>query len=209
MIPAMDDDAQMHQPTIPQELDEGAANPSGLPLLNSKHEIFAQHRALSGASLKQCYIMAGGKSIKNQQGQAEKMAYRPEVKARIEWLKADQARRMQNDHVYSRRGILEELKTNVQLGREVKGGLPASNRALELIGGEEHDMFVVRKENRNRKIDELDGLDTAQLIAYIQKGVDRIPGLNIDAEALAAAVGVGTEPALGDGRPEGDRETDS
>jgi hypothetical protein len=204
----MSDASNMHPPAENAELVDTEEEYS-LPLTNSRHEIFAQHRALSGATLSQCYVLAGGKSIKNVEGQAGKWAARADVKGRIAFLKAEQVRRMQDEHVFSRREILEELKTNVYLGREVKGGLPASNKALELIGGEEHDMFVVRKENRNRKVDELDGLDQAQIIAYIQKGVDRIPGLDIDAEALAAAIGVKGGPELGPGRPEGDSEANS
>jgi len=160
------------------------------PLSNPRHEMFAQFRALTAASVGDAYRQAGGPSTgKNATKQGDKIAGRPEVKLRITALQKEQARKLQSENVMTQREILLELKTNVDLGRVVKGGLSASNRALELIGGQEHDMFVVRKENRNRKIDPLDGMDPQALVDFIGKAAARIPGLEIDAEALAIACG--------------------
>jgi hypothetical protein len=202
---------QWEQPTSEihrEPIAEDQPTDGSMPLEISRWELFSQFRALAGLSLADAYLQAGGRKNVNAQRQGAKISGREPVKKRIEWLKAEQARKMQDGAVMSKRSILEELKTNMELGRVLKGSLNASNRALELIGGEEHDMFVVRRENRNKKIDELDGMDTDQLIEFIQKAAARIPGLEIDAEKLAAAVGAKPESASGGGRPAGNRAPD-
>jgi hypothetical protein len=200
----------MTNPVTPHKLNEQVEleeqpEDGSAPLQNPRHELYAQFRGLTGCTVQEAYRQAGGKQGANAQKQGTKFGARAEVKLRISWLKSHQADRIIDEAVMGRREILEELKTNMTIGRNVKGGLNASNRALELIGGEEHDMFVVRKENRNKKIDELDGLDPEQLVAYIAKAAARIPGLELDAEALALACGF-ERPEITSGRPAGDRE---
>jgi hypothetical protein len=190
---------------VEEEPEDGSA-----PLSNPRHEMFSQFRALAGLQIAEAYNQAGGPARgDNAFKQGAKIAYRPDVKLRMAWLKSDQARKLQDANVMSRREVLEELKTNVGLGRIVKGGLAASNKALELIGGEEHEMFIQKRELRTKKLDELDGMDQAQIIAYIGKAAARIPGLEIDAEALATAVGLKPQPAIGDGRTAGDGPPDT
>jgi hypothetical protein len=204
----VDTDSQQ-QEIVASSKPEIQPDDGSVPLAIAKNELYAQYRALAGLGTKEAYIKAGGKAEgERARRQGYKLSQRTDVKRRIRFLKAKQADALVEDNVMGRREILQELKTNMELGRAVKGGLTASNRALELIGGEEHDMFVVRKENRNKKIDELDGLDPGQLIDYIQRAADRIPGLEIDAESLAAACGVTRRPEIGDGGVEGDSAPD-
>jgi len=190
------------------------AEPSGIedepedgcvPLSNARHELFAQFRALGGYQIGEAYTRAGGKATGVQaKRQGCKIAYLPATKIRILYLKHRQAQAMQDENVMGKREILQELKTNMHLGRQVKGGLPASNRALEMIGIEEHGMFVQRREMKTGKIDTLEGLDPNQLIDFIQKAADRIKGLDLDADALAAACGIERRPEIGDGGTTGD-----
>jgi len=194
----------------PKAARNRAAEDGSEPLANARSELFAQYRALAGASVTDAYILSGGKTNStNAKGQGQKYAAKPEVKARIAWLKLERANRMLDDNVMGKREILEELKTNMHLGRTLKGGLTASNRALELIGSEEHDMFVQKRESRSRKIDELDDMGPEQVLAYIERAVKKIPGLEIDIEGLARACGIEPGPASGDRRAPRSRALDS
>lgn len=207
---AMPDSRQPAQEIAAPAPVEVQPEDGSVPLAISKNELYAQFRALGALEPAEAYTRAGGKAVGHRaKRNAYKLSQREDVKRRIAYLKARQADAMVEENVMGRREVLQELKTNMEMGRTVKGGLTASNRALELIGSEEHGMFVQRRETKSGKIDELDGLDPGQLIDYIQKAANRIPGLELDAESLAAACGVTRRPEIGDGGPEGDRPPDS
>jgi hypothetical protein len=195
-------EAQPHSPALPAEV-EVIDEPGCSPLPSSKHEIFAQHRALTGATIAASYTQAGGTSTKNAKKMGERWAARQDVKDRIAFLQVARSERVMDNHVMSRREVLMELKTNVVLGRELKGGLNASNKALELIGGEEHGMFVQKRETKHT-VDEIDDMGPEQLVAFIHRAVKKIPGLEIDAAFLAAAVGIEVRPEIGSGGITGD-----
>lgn len=199
----MAQDVQTQELVSPVGIEDNPDDGS-TPLTNPRHELFSQFRAFGAYQIGEAYTRAGGKATGiAAKRQGTKIAYRESVKRRIKYLQQKQATALLDENVMGRREILQELKTNMEIGRQVKGGLTASNRALELIGVEEHQMFVQRRETLTGKMDQLEGLTPNQLIDFLQKAANRIKGLDLDAEALAAACGIERRSEIGDGSTEG------
>jgi hypothetical protein len=108
-----------------------------MPVLhNIKHERLVNHVAAS-MTPSEAYKAAGFRG-KDAAKLSSEILNRPEVGARLKELTARIEKRSTKKAVaklsLSKELVLAELWDNAQLGRGVKGGSSARNRALELIG---------------------------------------------------------------------------
>lgn len=108
-----------------------------MPVLeNIKHERFANGIA-KGMLAHEAYKWAGFRGL-NPKQRASELRTNPNIKARIEELTARISKSATNRAAaklaLTKELVLAELWDNACLGRKVKGGSSARNRALELIG---------------------------------------------------------------------------
>lgn len=126
----------------------------GLPLANSRHEIFAQELA-KGSYATDAYETAG---FKRHDGNSSTLANRPDIEARVEEIRVKVAEKVANKVAINKAYVLTRLVENLDRAMQAEeiqgkdGGTgefkydgSVANRALELIG-KELGMFVDRKE---------------------------------------------------------------
>lgn len=130
-------------------------------LANVLHEKLAQGVA-RGLTQKQAAIEAGY-SEKGAEVTASKTLKRPEVKARVEELRAAADEGIKAAVAVDRQGVLEALRRNYDAAF-AKKDITAANRAAELLG-KELGMFIDR---RMEVKSPLDGLNANQVAALIQ-----------------------------------------
>lgn len=112
-----------------------------MPILkNQRHELFAQNLA-KGMTGSAAYKFAGYVAIGNSaESSASTLQRTPKVAARVAELKERAAEKA----VASREWIIDRLTENA-IGHQITNPA-ASNKALELIGKEQHSMFTDKKD---------------------------------------------------------------
>lgn len=137
-----------------------------MPVLqNVREERFASGVA-KGMTNEEAYKFAGYKGLKTKDSSAHIRA-KVNVKARIEELKArisksataQAAKRLS----LTKELVLAELWDNAMLGRKVKGGSSARNRALELIG-KHLGMFQDADASKPLRLEDLSTEDLKKLL---------------------------------------------
>jgi hypothetical protein len=117
-------------------------------------------------SVADAYGALGTKSV-NPKKQGEKIAALPQVQARIRFLKGAVTDAQIQGSAWDREQLLQELKKNVSLAREVDQ-ISAANKAIELYGSESHGMFKKETIVRTGKLALLEGYTDEQLYVLIE-----------------------------------------
>lgn len=173
------------------------------PLVNPRHETFAQLRA-SGLTWGNAYTQSGFKRANGNRGAIELLRRHPEIRDRVAEIMLDREKEANKLSLYTREEVIRGLLLNAKLGQEgtpKKDGtreyhLQASNRAFELLGLE-LNMFPKVNKTKHGKLDPLDGLTSEEgleLVAGMFKQI--LPNVDIDLEMLK---GVAKLTRLGDG----------
>jgi hypothetical protein len=172
------------------------------PLENEAHEVYARARGIRGMTVTDSYL-ATGKESKQPKKQGEKVAKRPEVKARVAFFKTAVARAQIENVTWDRDEILRQLQENTSLAREVSQ-ISASNKAIELYGSEAHGMFKKESVAVNVNIQQLEGRSTEQLAQLIQLRCEEL-GIDFDHAVSLLGTHAGTPAQLhaGDGQESG------
>jgi hypothetical protein len=174
-------------------------------LLNKKHEIFSQRRALKGDSMLLAWKAAGyghSKQTRRQQDEsATKIANHRDVKIRVRELQGQmEAHNLAREELYSKDEVIEGLLKNAReasaavevLDRDGKGtgefkaNWGASNKAWELLG-REFGMFAVIRKTQEIEDDPLENASDEALLEYLVTAAAKL-GWRIDKDALSTAL---------------------
>lgn len=98
-----------------QDQPETQAEPGATPLKNARWEKFA-HRLSWGVTQAQSYVLAGYPEAESNATNASRLAQKPQIVERVEWLKVQVA----NAHVYDRTRIVERLSTMFDALSEIR-----------------------------------------------------------------------------------------
>ena len=155
--------------------------------LKAQQELFAQGIA-DGKPATHAY-RAAGYSCKNDkvaEACSSRLLGNAKVRARIDELLAQKARAVGID----KKWVLEQLLQQYDRAKEFANGLPAANKALELIG-KEIGMFVDRKVTLTSK---LEGMSDEQLDDLVEK-LSTALGVAGSGDGSAATGNADAEPA--------------
>ena len=183
-------------------------------LKNNGHEVFARERA-SGLTLHAAYHEAYDCNDEQAKRKGWRLAQRPEIKDRIQWLirqgkesaieriAVDRAWVLDKNRKIIERGLKEipvESRSGKILGYKMADG-SAAVRAVELMG-REFGMYEAKATFKHQKADPLEGLTDDQVIDLIRETVATIPGVELMDESKL--IDVGTVREVGEATPEGE-----
>tara|TARA_B100001750_G_scaffold224014_1_gene214725 strand:+ start:257 stop:985 length:729 start_codon:yes stop_codon:yes gene_type:complete len=197
------------------------------PLARAHWEHFSQYIALGGLKPDAAYLAMGGKG-KDPIAQALKLKRKPMIRERIGWLQKERMRRQLEDVTYAREDVLRVLLRNVDEARNQfhlhrgeivkdedgnpipKPDVKAVNTAVELLG-RELGMFPREAKIRHEQVGALEGLSLDELLSNLKNTLWEASdgAIDLDVNALLAAVVGSADPAGGGGPDEGSREEDS
>jgi hypothetical protein len=139
----------------PQSDSNTLPDPSA-PLENHAHEGYCVSRALEGCESPDAYLRHfKTKNRATARRNAWRLSRRPEIAARIDWLKRDRVERRMKEVVVSNKWVTDELVRQYMLC-DAEGDRRSAAQFLKMLAIEQ-GMLVVRREVIHGKMEQLQG----------------------------------------------------